>query len=58
MPKRNATLDSSFWINASRASIIGFLSDYFDLFVCQTVIDEILYSINVLGSPAEGALLF
>jgi len=58
MPKRNATLDTSFWINASRASIIGFLSDYFDLFVCQAVIDEVLYSINVLGSPAEGALLF
>lgn len=58
MPKRNATLDASFWINASRASLTGFLSDYFDLFVCQAVIDEVLYSINVLESPTEGALLF
>jgi len=32
MPKRNAALDTSFWINAFEAGITEFLSDYFLIF--------------------------
>ena len=50
--KQNASLDASFWINACNADLVGFLFDYFILFVCQVVVDEIRYPITHLGIEA------
>jgi hypothetical protein len=32
-----------------------FLPHYFVLFICQAVVDEILYPVQVLGIPSESA---
>lgn len=50
--KQNASFDASFWINTCNAGLIGFLFDYFRLFVCQVVVDEIRYPITHLGIEA------
>jgi predicted nucleic acid-binding protein len=56
--KQPASLDSSFWINACNAGIAEFLLDYYELFVCRAVADEILYPIQVLGMPVATAERF
>jgi len=56
--KQSASLDSSFWINACVAGIVEFLLDYYDLFACQAVAEEVLYPLRVLGMPIEAAELF
>lgn len=59
MMKQNASLDASFWINAHDANLVRFLPDYFQLFVCQAVAEEIRYPLDVLGiEDANGPLLF
>jgi len=58
MSKRNAALDTSFWINTFKVSIARFLNDYFDLFVCQAVIEEVMYPVDVLGLLSDGPALF
>lgn len=50
--KQNASLDASFWINACHADLVRFVFDYFHLFVCQRVVDEIRYPITHLGIEA------
>jgi hypothetical protein len=40
--KQSGSLDSSFWINACAADITEFLPDYYELFACQAVADELL----------------
>jgi predicted nucleic acid-binding protein len=56
--KQNASLDSSFWINAFHVGIVHFLPEYFNLFVCQVAAEEIRYPLDVLGILAAGPSLF
>jgi len=56
--KQPASLDSSFWINACTAGIVEFLPDYYDLFACQAVADEVLYPLRLLGMPVVAAERF
>lgn len=57
--KQNASLDASFWINAFAAGLVQFLSDYFELFVCDEVAREITYPLDVLRiAGAAGPSLF
>lgn len=56
--KQNASLDASFWFNACEARVIGFLLNYYNLFVCRAVADEILYVKQVLGLPSTACELF
>lgn len=51
--KQNASLDAFFWINAHDAGLVRFLPDYFVLFACNVVAQEIRYPIDVLN--IEGA---
>ncbi|MBS1253918.1 MAG: hypothetical protein MAG451_02972 [Anaerolineales bacterium] len=47
--KQNVSLDASFWINACNADLVQFLSDYFVLFACNVVAQEIRYPLDVLN---------
>jgi predicted nucleic acid-binding protein len=58
MVKQNASLDASFWINACNADLVWFLPDYFALFVCNAVAQEIRYPLDVLNIQATGPSLF
>ncbi|MBC8446907.1 MAG: hypothetical protein H8D78_04080 [Chloroflexi bacterium] len=58
MMKQNASLDASFWFNAYEAQVVGFLPNYYNLFVCRAVADEILYAKRVLGVPSPACELF
>ena len=59
MVKQNASLDASFWINAYDANLVEFLPEYFVLFVCGMVAQEIRYPLDVLGvEGAAGPSLF
>jgi len=58
MVKQNASLDASFWFNAYEARVIGFLPNYYNLFVCRAVADEILYVKQVLRVPSSACQLF
>ncbi len=49
MVKQNASLDASFWINAFDADLVEFLPEYFVLYVCSVVAEEIRYPLDVLG---------
>jgi predicted nucleic acid-binding protein len=58
MEKQPASLDASFWIGAHKVDLVSFLPEYFNLFVCQAVADEIRYPLEVLGIPAASSTLF
>jgi hypothetical protein len=58
MVLRKASLDASFWINASQGGLTPFLPDYFQLFVCAAVEREILHPLTVKGLPVAAALQF
>lgn len=58
MEKQNASLDSSFWINAYAGGLTPFLTDYFCLFATRLVQTEITYPLDVLEIPSPGARLF
>ena len=58
MEKQNASLDASFWINAYNGEIVHLVPDYFRLFACGVVAEEIRYPLDVLGLSAAGPLLF
>lgn len=59
MVKQNASLDASFWINAYNADLVRFLPDYFVLFACSVVVQEIRYPLDVLRiEEAAGPSLF
>jgi predicted nucleic acid-binding protein len=48
----NATLDTSFWINAFRAGLLTWLAELFRLAVTDAVVEEIRYPVRHLGVPA------
>ena len=48
----NATLDTSFWINAFRAGLLEWLGELFRLAVTDAVREEIRYPVRHLGVPS------
>ncbi len=55
--KQNASLDASFWINSCNADVVNYLSDFFNLFICQPVVEEIRYPLTRLGIEANSQSL-
>lgn len=56
--KRDASLDSSFWITACGVGVTEFLLEYYRLFACQVVADEILYPLRKWKMPTEASERF
>lgn len=56
--KQDASVDTSFWINAYRVGVLGHIRKYFTLYVNSEVVREIMYPIDRLGISAEDALIF
>jgi predicted nucleic acid-binding protein len=57
MPK-DAVLDSSFWINAFRASLTTFLADDFTLYAPSAVVDEVERFISSTESLSDSGAAF
>lgn len=55
---QNASLDTSFWINAYRASIVRYLLSFFRLYAPPVVKQEILHPVIEFGIESEDAVLF
>lgn len=51
----NATLDTSFWINAFRAGLLDWSGELFRLSVTDVVLEEIRYPVRYLGAPSPDA---
>jgi predicted nucleic acid-binding protein len=58
VPKRAASLDASFWINAWWGKIVHFLLDYFVLFTCSIVAEEIQRPSSITGKLTPAGQLF
>ena len=52
MEQPQATLDTSFWINAFRAGLLRWLVELFHLAVTDAVVEEIRYPVRQLGVTA------
>ncbi len=56
--KQVASLDSSFWITACGVGVIEFLLDYYRVFACQAVADELLYPLRAWEMPTMASERF
>lgn len=57
MERTNATLDTSFWINAFRAGLLEWLGEPFRLAVTDAVLEEICYPVRSLGVPSPDTMI-